>query len=124
MALAKDGENNVLMRLTLKKGKVVVDLMTGMGECWKHILRKSNQKSSLISLDFSFKMTKRARKNKQKFTSFNITILEEDVFNNSIKSQTADYIVSGFGLKAFNDNQLQKLANEIDRILKPGGKSR
>ncbi|WP_108868034.1 class I SAM-dependent methyltransferase [Aquimarina aquimarini] len=108
--------------IDIEKGKIVVDLMTGMGECWKHILRKNDEKSTLISLDFSSEMTKRARKNKKRFNSFDIKILEENVFNNSIKSQTVDYIISGFGLKTFNDNQLRRLANEIDRILKPGGK--
>jgi ubiquinone/menaquinone biosynthesis C-methylase UbiE len=31
-------------------------------------------------------------------------------------------VISGFGLKTFNDKQLVQLANEIDRILKPNGK--
>ena len=26
--------------IQIEKGKNVVDLMTGMGECWKHILKK------------------------------------------------------------------------------------
>jgi ubiquinone/menaquinone biosynthesis methyltransferase len=95
--------------IEIEKGKTVVDLMTGMGECWKHILKNSNKDSKLIGLDFSTEMINRAEKNKGKF-------------KNSIGNETADFVISGFGLKTFNDEQLGTLANEIDRILKPNGK--
>ncbi|WP_062061405.1 class I SAM-dependent methyltransferase [Aquimarina longa] len=108
--------------INIEKGKTVVDLMTGMGECWKHILKKSDQNFTLISLDFSTEMIHRAEKNKLKFKNATIEVLKENVFDNSIKNQTADYIISGFGLKTFNNKQLSDLANEIDRILKPNGK--
>ncbi|MHA7060267.1 class I SAM-dependent methyltransferase [Aquimarina sp. M1] len=108
--------------IEIQKGKVIVDLMTGMGECWKHILAKCNKDSKLISLDFSTKMINRAKNNKEKLNIYDIEILKENVFENSIKDQTADYVISGFGMKTFNDNQLEKLAIEIHRILKPNGK--
>lgn len=108
--------------IEIKKGKTVVDLMTGMGECWKHILKTSDKSSKLIGLDFSTEMINRAEKNKVKFSDSTIEILKENVFKNSITNETADFVVSGFGLKTFNDEQLEKLANEINRILKPNGK--
>ena len=108
--------------IEIEKGKTVVDLMTGMGECWKHILKKSDKNSKLIGLDFSTEMINRAEKNKGKFEKSKIEILKENVFENSIANETADFVISGFGLKTFNDEQLGKLANEIDRILKPNGK--
>jgi len=108
--------------IEIEKGKTVVDLMTGMGECWKHILKKSDKDSKLIGLDFSTEMISRAEKNKTIFKNSKIDILKENVFENSIGNETADYVISGFGLKTFNDLQLEKLANEIDRILKPNGK--
>ncbi|MGY0393334.1 class I SAM-dependent methyltransferase [Bizionia sp. KMM 8389] len=106
----------------IEKGKTVVDLMTGMGECWKHILKNSDNNSKLIGLDFSTEMINRAEKNKSKFKKSKVEILKENVFDNSIANETADYVISGFGLKTFNDEQLGKLANEINRILKPNGK--
>ncbi|BDW93962.1 demethylmenaquinone methyltransferase [Flagellimonas marinaquae] len=105
----------------IEKGKTVVDLMTGMGECWKHILKKSDKNSKLIGLDFSTEMINRAKKNKGKFKKSKIEILKENVFKNSIENETVDFVISGFGLKTFNDEQLEKLATEIDRILKPNG---
>ena len=65
---------------------------------------------------------KSRKKNKRKFEKSTIEVLKENVFQNSIENGTADYVISGFGLKTFNDEQLGKLANEIDRILKPNGK--
>lgn len=108
--------------IEIQEGKTVVDLMTGMGECWQHILKKSNQNSMLIALDFSTEMINKAKKNKTKFKNSKIEILKENVFQNSIPNETADYVISGFGLKTFNDQQLLKLAHEINRILKPNGK--
>lgn len=108
--------------IEIEKGKTIVDLMTGMGECWKHILKKSDKNSKLIAVDFSTEMVNRAENNKIKFSKSNIEILKENVFSNSIKSGTADFIISGFGLKTFSDAQLKELANEINRILKLNGK--
>ncbi|TYB76718.1 methyltransferase domain-containing protein [Bizionia saleffrena] len=108
--------------INIEKGKTTVDLMTGMGECWKHILKNSDNTSKLIAIDFSTEMINRARKKKRKYKGYNIDILKENIFENSIPNNSADYVISGFGLKTFNNKQLEKLAIEINRILKPGGK--
>ena len=108
--------------IEIEQGKTVVDLMSGMGECWKHILKKSDNNSKLIGLDFSTEMIKRAEKNRLKFKNHSVQILKENVFDNTIKDEVADYVISGFGLKTFDDKQLGELANEISRILKPNGK--
>ena len=111
-----------IKEIKIKKGKTVVDLMTGMGECWKHILKESENDTSLIGLDFSIEMINKAQKNKAKFKDSRIEIIKESVFANSIKDASADYVISGFGLKTFNNEQLLGLAREIERILKPNGK--
>lgn len=110
-----------IQELNIGKGKLVVDLMTGMGECWPYILKNTNEKSTLIALDFSSEMIKRAEKKKLKFKDKNIQTLEENVFQNSIEGNTADFVVSGFGIKTFNTQQLRDLAIEVDRLLKPNG---
>ncbi|WP_420401397.1 class I SAM-dependent methyltransferase [Flagellimonas sp.] len=105
----------------IQEGKYVVDLMTGMGECWKHILKPSDENSILIGLDFSSEMVKRAKKRRHRHKDSKIEVLMENVFDNSFESGVADYVISGFGLKTFNHGQLVKLADEISRILKPCG---
>lgn len=107
--------------INIQNEKTVVDLMTGMGECWKHVFKKNNSNLTLIGLDFSSEMINKAEKNKSKFKHHNINLLKENVFDNSIKDQTADYVISAFGLKTFNHTQLENLALEIHRILKPNG---
>ena len=49
-------------------------------------------------------------------------MLKENVFGNSIPGQCADRVISRFGLKTFNSEQLKQLADEINRILKPEGR--
>ncbi|MAN28783.1 MULTISPECIES: class I SAM-dependent methyltransferase [Mesonia] len=107
--------------IKIKEGSIIVDLMTGMVECWKFILKNSGDNSKLIGLDFSTEMINRAELNKLKFKNSKIEILKENVFDNSISDETVDLVISGFGLKTFNNEQLRKLSIEIERILKPNG---
>lgn len=110
-----------LKNINLENSKVIVDLMSGMGECWKHIQTLAPKESELIALDFSSEMMKQAKRKVDKYNFAKITLLKEDVFNNSIQSGIADCVVSGFGLKTFSPTQLKNLAEEIQRILKPNG---
>ncbi len=105
----------------LNDANVVVDLMTGMGECWKYIIKKTPVNCQLIALDFSSEMVKQARKLKTANAHRNISVLEENVFENSIDDNVADCVFSAFGLKTFNESQLEGLAKEIHRILKQDG---
>ena len=107
--------------IDLKGEKVVLDLLTGMGECWSYIFKQLDSNSKLIALDFSSEMVKKAELKRKKYAEFEIEILREDIFNNSLKSESIDNIVSGFGLKTFSDIQIKKFAEEIYRILKTGG---
>jgi len=107
--------------LNIQKGAIIVDLMTGMGECWTYILKKDHAVKKLIALDFSKEMIKQANQNKLTYKKQQIEVRKENVFENGIKNEAADYIVSGFGLKTFNERQLKKLAFEIDRILMRNG---
>ena len=107
--------------LNIKDGDHVIDFLSGMGECWKFILRnKSNLK--LTGIDFSKEMNAVAKQRAKKYShEFNITLKPENIFSNTIPDNTADAIISGFGLKTFNEEQLANLSKEINRILKPGG---
>jgi ubiquinone/menaquinone biosynthesis C-methylase UbiE len=95
--------------------------MSGIGECWRHILRNSEPNATIIAMDFSSKMVRRATTNKRQFPTHQIDIRKEDILNNSIENETADYVISGFGLKTFDAEQLHQLAQTIERILKTGG---
>ena len=107
--------------LEFTPGATVVDLMTGMGECWKYILTENNKVRKLIAIDISPEMVNRAQFTRKKFEKYAVEIRQENVFKNTIEDGKANFVVSGFGLKTFNEGQLKRLAIEIDRILIPGG---
>ncbi len=107
--------------LDISEGAVVYDLMTGMGECWPYILKGTGSKGKLIAIDFSAQMIKGAgtRMAQQKYE--NVLLMQNDILDNGMEDASAGYIVSAFGLKTFSDIQLEILAREVHRLLKPGG---
>ena len=98
----------------------VIDLLTGMGETWKATKQKFPN-SNLTVLDFSEKMLEYAKqKSKEKFNN-QIIFLQEDILQNDLPENHFDFVTCAFGLKTFNREQLNILARETNRILKPGG---
>lgn len=98
----------------------VIDLLTGMGETWaatKHQLPNCN----LTALDFSEGMLNHAKERNKKNFNNQVTILQQDILKNQIPDNSFDFVTCAFGLKTFNAEQLQKLAQETKRILKPNG---
>lgn len=106
---------------TSQENVVVYDLMSGMGESWKHLQRKINNNSKIVAIDVSDEMNKKASIHREKLSNKNIELKKANILSNDIPNSSADFIVSTFGIKTFNKAQQQKLALEINRILKPGG---
>ncbi|HEX5049674.1 MAG TPA: class I SAM-dependent methyltransferase [Gammaproteobacteria bacterium] len=105
----------------LADGAVGLDLMCGRGETWAQLMRKRTI-ARLTGLDISPAMIEGARAEAARSGPGRILLLEEDVFANSVPDASADFIVSTFGVKTFDDAQLRRLSAEIARMLKPGGK--
>jgi len=98
----------------------IIDLLTGMGETWNATKNKFPN-SNVTVLDFSEGMLKYAKqKSETKFKS-EIIVLQQDILNNKLPSNYYDFVTCAFGLKTFNDEQLNILALETKRILKSGG---
>ncbi len=98
----------------------VIDLMTGMGETW-HQVRRHYPSCDFSALDFSEGMLKSAHhKNSTEFAN-SIHILQKDILKSDLPSDHYDVVLSAFGMKTFDAAQLKVLAQEIKRILKPGG---
>ncbi len=108
--------NEINWSLELKQG---YDLMSGMGESWHLILNRSKVK--ITGVDISPEMNRKAREHLIKNVEWEVEIREENILNNKIASESADFIVSTFGLKTFSKNQLRELAKETTRILRKGG---
>jgi demethylmenaquinone methyltransferase/2-methoxy-6-polyprenyl-1,4-benzoquinol methylase len=113
-------------RQVLKKVKVtqekveVIDLMTGIGEMWNAIAHQLPN-ATISALDYSESMLEKAKeKNNLKYNG-KVNLMLQNVLENELPSNHYDYVTCSFGLKTFNNEQIEVLANEIKRILKPGG---
>jgi SAM-dependent methyltransferase len=50
-----------------------------------------------------------------------IDFIEDDLLASNLPPESADFVISTFGLKTFNAEQHARLANLLARVLKPGG---
>lgn len=124
----------------LQPGDRVCDLMTGMGECWDEIRKPSGAASELTAVDFSPAMIAAARKRLPAYPG--TTVIERDVFDalfareaaqprSPLQAQPAfapqaqpgfDAIVCAFGVKTLDPELYARLAELVQRLLKPGGR--
>lgn len=98
----------------------VLDLMTGMGETWRAVHERFPN-AEFSALDFSEGMLKQAAAKNQAHYHGRIRLLNQNVLDNELPSAHYDVVISAFGLKTFDEAQLKRLAQETQRILKPGG---
>ncbi|HYD38621.1 MAG TPA: class I SAM-dependent methyltransferase [Allosphingosinicella sp.] len=97
------------------------DLMAGTGEVWPHLLRRFPAIRAITAVDISTGMHRRAMERLHAHRAHRIEFIEDDVLASGLADDSADFVVSTFGLKTFNAAQHQRLATLIARVLKPGG---
>ena len=97
------------------------DLMSGTGEAWPHFIRRHPQTRSIIAIDISEGMHKRALERLHAHRDYHVEFIEDDALSSTLPDESADFIISTFGLKTFNQAQHEKLAKLVARVLKPGG---
>ncbi|OWQ98229.1 class I SAM-dependent methyltransferase [Sphingopyxis witflariensis] len=98
------------------------DLMAGTGEVWPHLFRRHPDVSDITAVDISSGMHKLAMERLHRERSHRIAFVEDDVFASNLPATSADFILSTFGLKTFNETQLRELADLTARLLRPGGR--
>ena len=89
------------------------DLMAGTGEVWPHLLRRFPATASIIAVDISSGMHARALERLHAHRAHKIAFVEDDVLASALPDDSADFIVSTFGLKTFNSTQHAALATLI-----------
>ena len=102
----------------IQPGDQVCDLMAGGGECWRPILRRTD---ALVSIDFSTVMVERQVGLRSRLSAA-VDVRCENALESSLKSESLDVIVCVFGLKTLDSPGLARLATEVARVLKPGGR--
>jgi len=100
---------------------IIVDLMAGTGEVWPYLLRRFPDLETVTALDISQRMHLEAVKRLHGRYADKITHIEPNALESEIPTNHADLLISTFGLKTFNSEQQSQLAQQIARILKPGG---
>jgi demethylmenaquinone methyltransferase/2-methoxy-6-polyprenyl-1,4-benzoquinol methylase len=98
------------------------DLMAGTGEVWPHLLRAHPEIDAITAVDISPGMHRRAMDRLHAMRAHKIAFIEDDVLASDLPDESADFIVSTFGLKTFNVEQHERLAGLTARVLKPGGR--
>jgi demethylmenaquinone methyltransferase/2-methoxy-6-polyprenyl-1,4-benzoquinol methylase len=95
----------------------VADLMTGAGELWRSIARRLPAATDVVGVDLSRGMLSRARRS----WPFASSLLLEDALHPSLEPGSFDAVVSSFGVKTLNHGQQAALAEQVARLLRPGG---
>jgi len=112
----------VEMLADLPAGARGYDLMAGTGEVWPHLLRAHPDVAAITAVDISAGMHRRAMERLHAMRAHKIAFIEDDVLASDLPDESADFIVSTFGLKTFNAEQHARLAKLTARVLKPGGR--
>lgn len=99
----------------------VIDLLSGLGENWS-ILRKHFPNSNFYALDFSENMIRHSAKRANKIFNGNLHLICDNILESKLESNKFDVVSCAYGLKTFNEAQLNIIAKEIHRILKPNGR--
>ncbi len=106
---------------SIKTDSLGYDLMSGMGESWGEIQKILGSQGKIIAVDISEEMNRKAKEQLNRLNNKNIVLAPNNILDNDIPSNSADFIISTFGIKTFNLDQQKILAREIARILKPNG---
>jgi ubiquinone/menaquinone biosynthesis C-methylase UbiE len=102
-------------------GAIGYDLMAGTGEVWPHLLKRFDDIGSITAVDISSGMHRLAMERLHAHRAHRIVFIEDNVLASELPAESADFVISTFGLKTFNRAQHAQLAAVIARVLKPGG---
>lgn len=105
----------------IRRGFTVCDLMSGCGELWPSIARQLRDGGAIAAVDFSEAMAGLSRP-VAGHLRVPVDIRLDDALSSALPDSSADAVVCSFGLKTFNAEQLERLAHEVCRVLKPGGR--
>ena len=99
----------------------VIDLLSGLGENWKFI-KHNFPNSNFYALDFSENMINQSSKKGEKVFKNKLNLICDNMLENNLECNSFDIISCAYGLKTFNEDQINIIAKEVHRILKPNGK--
>ena len=120
LGFARRWRRQCLQAIHIAQGHHVVDLMTGMGELWPGVAQRVGPSGSITAIDLSPAMCRLAHERVAQACP--VRVKEADALKSGLDDEAADCVVSSFGLKTLNLEQLRVLAREVRRVLRPGGR--
>ena len=109
--------HQVTQGLRLAADSHVVDLMSGMNELCRSLSKHASRMLRVTAVDISPEMVRRARND----WPFHVTTCLEDVLGWDCEPESADAVISSFGLKTFDQDQQLQLSRRVADMLRPGG---
>lgn len=100
---------------------VFFDLMAGTGEVWPHLIRRYPVLSEIRAIDISKRMHEEAVKQLHTNRAGRVSHIKANVLDVDLVENSADCVLSTFGLKTFNTEQQRRIAHQVKCVLKPGG---
>jgi ubiquinone/menaquinone biosynthesis methyltransferase len=98
----------------------LLDAMSGMGETWSEVLRRFPD-ARPTALDFSPRMIEHAAtRNRDRFGGA-FALACQDMLDSDLPDAAFDVVVSAYGMKTFDGPQSVRFADELARVLAPGG---
>ena len=117
----KRWRKDVMNRMHVEEGVRVLDLCCGTGD-WSFALEeKVGSSGEVIGLDFSANMLKVAKQRQATLKDSNIQFIQGNAMELPFEDQSFDYVTIGFGLRNVPD--YLTVLQEMQRVLKPGGKA-
>lgn len=99
----------------------VIDLLSGLGENWQ-FLKRNFPNSTFTALDFSEQMIHHSTEKGKKVFANKLDLICDNVLENKLESNSFDIVACAYGLKTFDESQIEVLAKEVSRILKSDGR--
>ncbi len=106
---------------TTNNNGLFFDLMAGTGEVWPHLIRAYPKLGEIKAIDNSTLMHKTALTRLHQDRSHRISHLKANVLDVDLPANSADCVISTFGLKTFDIGQQTRIAEQVNHVLKPGG---
>lgn len=122
LGFARRWRRQCLRSIQIDAGATVLDLMTGMGELCPDLAKQVGEQGRILALDVSPAMCARAGVTAMSRTPRRMQVLHADALMCPVDEESVDCVVSTFGLKTLNATQVQTLAAQVHRVLKPGGR--
>jgi len=118
---ARRWRRRCVRQIEFAAGYKVVDLMTGMGELCPDISRQIGPSGHITAIDLSPVMCQKARRFEEGPLPCSVDVIQGNALCSDLPNECCDGAISSFGLKTFSPAQIEQLAREVHRILKPSG---